>query len=289
MKVQIKEFSQSLENIFSNLNPLMQEFSKSQAGNENLFEKVTKAAFVKLYEFNCTVIKSDDENIFFMMPVLRGICEDYIALKFISDELDADKDRVVELKFNEDLYKSARVQWEFFKKNHPDQILFYQKDFPDQEGDYTNELRRLMIANGIGLSSKNASLPTAYEMAKRAEILELYKYLYHATSSLVHFNPGILVRMGWGKIPEITFSVKNFNNYYKDFACFYGTYLYIEFGKWILSINLIDKSIERALQQISDLLKARDRWPELVTFEEMNIGPLSKTLFYKSPSRDSGK
>src|SRR5258706_2676576 len=104
MKAQIKEFSQSLENIFSNLNPLMKEFSKSQAGNKNLFEKVTKAAFVKLYEFNYTVVKSNDENIYFMMPVLRGICEDYIALKFISDELNTDKDRVVELKLNEDLY-----------------------------------------------------------------------------------------------------------------------------------------------------------------------------------------
>ena len=77
MKTKTKEFSQGLDDIFSSLSPLMQEFSKSQSGNQNLFEKVTKAAFVKLYEFNCMVIKSDDENIYFMMPVLRGICEDY--------------------------------------------------------------------------------------------------------------------------------------------------------------------------------------------------------------------
>lgn len=289
MKTQIKKLSQSLENIFSGLSPLMQEFSKSQAGHRKFFEKVTKAAFVKLYEFNYTVIKSDDENIYFIMPVLRGICEDYIALKFISDEFGDDRDRVVELKFNEDLYKSARIQWEFFKKNHSDQILFYQEDFPTQEKAYRDELRHLMIAKGIRLSRNDVSLPTTNTMAKRAALLELYEYVYHATSSLVHFNPRILARMGWGRTPEIAFSVKNFNDYYKDFACFYGAFLFTEFCKWMLNINLIDKAIEPALQQINDLIKARHRWPELVTFEEMNIGPLSKTLFYKSPAKNSGK
>ena len=90
--------------------------------------------------------------------------------------------------------------------------------------------------------------------------------------------------MGWGDLPEITFSTRHFNTYYKHFGCFYGAYLFKELCAWMISIDLLDKTVETDLQEIVDLLGKETRWPEIVTFEEMNIGAFSKFLFYKSPN-----
>ena len=281
MSVRSVEFYENLQSIFSKLSTLIESFSKTTCGGTNTFEQAIKAAFVKAYEFNTQAIDIDDKNIYFVLSTLRGICEDYIVLKFIFDKLNADKDEIVILKLSEELFKSALVQWKFFEKNHPNQFLYYQSDFQDKANDCRSKLRSLITKNGINCKD---SLPTVRDMAKHSDLLELYEYLYHATSSLVHFNPRILLRMGWGNLPDIQFSTKNFNDYYKDFAHFYGTFLFSTFGKWLLNINLLDSSAKTELQKFDDLLNAEDRWPELVTFEEMNIGALSKHLFYKSPS-----
>jgi len=90
--------------------------------------------------------------------------------------------------------------------------------------------------------------------------------------------------MGWGDLPEITFSTRHFKAYYRHFACFYGAYLFTELCAWMISIDLLDKAVETDLQKIVALLEKEARWPEIVTFEEMNIGGLSKLIIYKSPN-----
>ena len=52
----------------------------------------------------------------------------------------------------------------------------------------------------------------------------------------------------------------------------------------MISIGLLDKAVETSLQKIVDLLGKETRWPEIVTFEEMNIGGLSKLVLYDSPN-----
>ncbi len=183
------------------------------------------------------------------------------------------------------MYRSSVVQWEFFKKNHPDQILYYAPDFPQQEIQQRDQLRDLVTANGLKPSGSKASLPTVREMAVQSGLAELYDYVYHATSSLVHFNPRILLRMGWGNLPDATYSVKNFVGYYKYFACFYGSYLFVELSRWMIDSGLLEQEIESHLKEIIALLEGESRWPELVTFEEVNIGLITKYLYYTSPSR----
>jgi hypothetical protein len=109
------------------------------------------------------------------------------------------------------------------------------------------------------------TMPSVREMAKHSDLLELYEYVYHATSSLVHFNPRILLRMGWGVLPDIQFSTQNFEDYYSDFSCFYSLYLLSKFGKWLVEIDFLNASAAIEFQKIDDLLDAESRWPELVT------------------------
>jgi hypothetical protein len=274
------QIAEKLEKVFSGLELFMQLVSKTRCGNPDLFVQSARAALIKAHEFCLVAAKSSDDTAYFIMPTLRGICEDYIVLRFISTELGDVKDKVIELKMQDEIYQSSSAQWEFFKENHPDQKLYFGDDFDVQRTNNLAALRQLM--KGHPLRGK-ASMPTVFYMAEKTNLSALYAYVYHAASSLVHFNPRILLRMGWGDLPDITFSSRNFTEYYKHFSTFYGAYLFVEMATWLAEIGTIEKDIETTLTTIKEILSSENRWPELVTFEEMNIGALSRILFYKSP------
>jgi hypothetical protein len=166
------------------------------------------AALVKSYEFICTLSKHTDENTFLMVSSLRGMCEDYIVLRYIFNEHNQNKDQIVELMMLTDIYSSSMVQWMFFEKYHPNQILYYDADFPKKE-EFKDKLRKLV--NSQGRKNGKQLLPSVRYMADKSGLSELYDYIYHATSIFVHFNPHILLRMGWGDLPEVTFGMHPLN------------------------------------------------------------------------------
>jgi Family of unknown function (DUF5677) len=279
------EFFHKLQSALSTFEPELSLVAQARAGSPDLFVQTMKAALIRSYEFTCKVTAVDDEIAFFMMPFLRGVCEDYIVLKFFYLKLGDGTDEAIGIKIEEDLYRSAIAQWNFFEANRPDQDLYYQEEFRTKDLAAREQLRNLLLHKGIQPSGKKNPLPSVHSMAAKSNLSELYDYVYHATSSFVHFNPRVLLRMGWGKLPNVTFSTKNFGKYYKHFACFYGAYLFLQLCTWAVELGLVKNAIETGLNKVSELLQDEPHWPELVTFEEMNIGGLSRVLFYKSPSR----
>ena len=239
------------------------------------------SSLIKSAEFCNAILRADKGAPFLFAPSLRGICEDYISLKFIHDFSNSNKDKIVTKITREEMYKSAVSQWNFFKNEKPDQKLYYSEDFEKKLNDTRSEIRGLVGKHPY--NGKN-SLPSVRYMAEKINHLQLYLYIYHATSSLVHFNPRILMRMGWGDVPEVNFSTKNFHSYYKDFTIFYGCYLLVKMYDWLSSSGLTSVVCGDEINRIKNSLQEIGRWPELVTFEEMNVGSLSKILFYKSPS-----
>lgn len=278
------DFFQKLQRILLKLECELAKVSQGKSGSPDLFLYATKAALIRSYEFLCHIPNVDNEIAFFMMPFLRGVCEDYIVLKFFHCKLSVDVDEAIGIKLEEELYKSAICQWNFFEKNRPEQKLYYKEDFRQEEQKAKDQLKRLLRNRNIPIQGRNP-LPSVRKMACESNLLELYDYVYHATSSLVHFNPRILLRMGWGDLPDITFSVKNFGKYYKHFTCFYGAYMFLQLCDWSIDLGIVDKTVVPELDAIGKLIQDEPHWPELVTFEEMNIGGLTRTLFYKSPSQ----
>lgn len=258
--------------------------AQGTAGSPDLFLYATKAALVRSYEFLCHIPNVDNEIAFFMMPFLRGVCEDYIVLKFFHSKLGIDVDEAIRIKLEEDLYRSAISQWDFFEANRPDQKLYYKEDFRSEEQKAKDQLKNFLRNRNIQTQGRS-SLPSVRKMADESNLLELYDYVYHATSSLVHFNPRVLLRMGWGDLPNITLSVKNFGKYYKHFTCFYGAYMFLQLCEWSVDLGIVEKTVAPKLDIIAKLIQDEPHWPELVTFEEMNIGGLTRILLYKSPSQ----
>ena len=265
--------------ILKGVAPYITSFAEDDVNLSDHFKLALKAAFIKAYELCVAATQGDPLKDFFVITGLRGVCEDYIAFRFISKMHPLEKAEIVKLKVQEEVFKSSIAQWDFFRENHANQILYYQPDFPKQLDDVQTKLKSLM---GVHLKGKKATMPTVFYMAEQTNLIALYKYLYHASSSLVHFNPRMLLRMGWGDLPGINFSVSNFTVYYQQFGLFYSVYLFRDL-LCFLNEEGFATEIASESKALTDLLNKENRWPELVTFEEMNIGTLAKLLSFKAP------
>ena len=180
------------------------------------------------------------------------------------------------------ILKSSIAQWEYFKINKPGQTLYYEDSFPEKLKSIDKEIKAHFKRKFPGSNFKS-TFPSVHYMAKETELLELYNYLYHATSTFVHFHPQNLFRMGWGDFPSSKFSTTHFQHYYNYFLIYYGALLFCELSEWQLKNGFLEGFDSEDIKSIRETLGNISRSPELVTFEEMNIGALSRNLFYKSP------
>ncbi len=95
--------------------------------------------------------------------------------------------------------------------------------------------------------------------------------------------------MGWGRMREksgtkrlenINFSTAHMGGYYRNLGKFYDAVLLVGFVHLLKSLSQFDAvKLERELIQIEGAIAALDRWPEVVTFEEMNLRPPSFLMF----------
>lgn len=267
---------------------------------EGFFRGILKSAFVKSFEFAqlANRIKSKDagEEAFFMAAALRGICEDLIALKFISQLPRRLRDEVIVIEMSEALRKSASEQTTFFKEQRPFQpVLTFR---PSAEAIESRKQRLTEIGKTSGLWKTEGKLPPIEQMATRVKLRAVYNYIYRITSDTVHFNPRIALRQGWGNdSTRFKFSAKNFCGYYLSFDQVYGAFLFVLLCKAFRKHLRLQSAF---MDQVTTLTKALDdvwRWPEAVTYEEMNQpdpGPILRSALKvihddKVGKREAGK
>jgi hypothetical protein len=75
-----------LEKELEKLETYIRKIEKKNA-NGDKFELVLSAALVKTFECCVASVKIKESDIFFLIASLRGICEDFISLKFIYEYL----------------------------------------------------------------------------------------------------------------------------------------------------------------------------------------------------------
>lgn len=267
---------------FNKLKNYFGDYSHAIANNnQNLFDEITKATIIKSFEFNLYVTEKKDDQVFFMIPTLRGICEEYIAEKFVSNHFAADKSSIIYLWTEYHRLKSSIAQWKYFELSKPSQFLYYEETFPDKLKEIEKQIKEVFQKKFPKL--KCTPFPSVYFMAEQSGSLELYNYLYHATSTFVHFHPGNLLRMGWGDLPNFQFSTSNFGKYYNYFTVFYSAVLFCNLCEWQIENGYLKGFDTTSMVAIRKILFDVSRHPEIVTFDEMNIGAFSRHMFYKSP------
>jgi len=252
------------------------------------FKSCIIASFSKSVELGFSLFKeNDEEDAYFKTASLRGVCEEIIVLLYIQKMLHPKQNDVISHLLAMGIVKDLKSQEEFFKINRPKQPILDTRIYSDKKS-AQDALRLILSQKGIN----GDKLPPVEQMAQKVNLSELYAYMYRATSNFVHFNPGHLMRMGWGKnMSEATFSASNFYKYYSNFNRFYISYLLVVFCKVFKTELKLKGEIWKVIKSMENELNKYLTWPEIVTFEEMNLRRPSEifTLFSESMERIKSK
>ena len=229
---------------------------------ESVLNHLIQAATSKCVEFNI-VVNSEENSVPSLLFVsnLRGICEDLICLTHLTRLEKQNADKLILLKIRHDHIKGLRAQSRFLRANNPGQPILTSSSRPAEEEKELEIARKKM----------QYAWPRVYEIAEELGLEFTYEFIYFATSNFVHFNPSALLRTGWGgsEAGPFSFSIRNMDPYYRSFSSLYGAIMFIGFYA-AFGTNFLSCSINQEADQLIEIIGNVPRWPEIITFEEMN-------------------
>lgn len=259
----------------------------------NVFPVCVKFGLARAFAFAKFASQHNFETAFFIVPALRPITEDLIVFRFLEQTATAEeRENLVQNLMVLDVQENLKHQSMFFRKFRPFQhVLSSFRDGDRQEKESKSQLTNFWRQNGWPNLGKNVKLPPIRQIALKSEpgILEVvYDFFYRLASGEVHSSPRTLLRLGWQitenpneAVLKSGFSIKQLGNYYLALAQIYGSYL---FCLWFEFFSAHYEVSEDDLKQISSVrayLLEQVQWPEIVTFEEMNVPrPDSEATFW---------
>ncbi len=260
---------------FHALLPYMKTMARGNLKTDQIFVLSLKASIAKCFEFNTLARRrmAPDEA-FFWIPALRGTCEDLILLNFIKGLPKAECQRLMMLLMSHDLQVRTDCQDKFFTAIRPQQPVLRVKDAANTIAKIEIEMRAIWNRHGWP-NLQRGGIPQIRQIAEKqgqAVLGTLYDYLYRLTSGLVHFSVQALMRTGWGPSKEqFSFSTKNFYRYHLSFAQLYGAFLFCLYFECFEEYLQPSRRVLSYVGKIREAVWLHPRWPEMVTFEEMNI------------------
>ena len=256
--------------IFSEANAAYSRYYDSvDSIDEKYVNILVQSSISKCLDFNIEInnTRENKTSSFFLVGNSRSICEELIYNAFFS-KIEITEAREIAKKIHLlSTSKSILAQTRFFAKNNPLQPTFggLQSEQKDNINKVKNNLNRLWKKQGLSPNIKNLSHNVGLEAT--------YDYVYHMSSNFVHFNPNHLLRLGWGpKDVSYSFSVENFEPYYLAVSRFLGAILFLGYC-YLFSDRFRDGFAKKYIDYVTSKLQSNLRWPEIVTFEEMNQEP----------------
>jgi hypothetical protein len=258
------------------LRPAIKSATRASIRDVGIFGCALRAALAKSFEFTAFVhTEPAPEHGFFVTSTLRGVCEDLIVLSFIHKLAPETRNEALGLLMAKAVADGISAQSVFFEFARPWQPVL--KPPKDGQTDTDNKLKT--IAASLGWTGKKA-WPSTWFMAKASGLAPIYSFVYATTSKWVHFSPHVLLRMGWGGSKDDSsdetkwdFTTQNFVPYYVDFNRVYALMLLLRMLRGP-SNPLLPSDVLPTIEALERQLEKPLRWPEDVTFEEMNInGP----------------
>jgi hypothetical protein len=244
-----------------------------------MFTMLSKAAISKCLDFNILVnrVGRRPDETFALVSNLRGISEDLISLVYFSRFDRSRVQELIQLLLRLNLVEGVATQAAFFANNNPLQMVFGGGISRHQAERNISEARGAIREFWGQLGSNKLNGPTIRDMAKDIGLSSTYEYIYYVASNFVHFNPANLLRTGWGDLKgPFDFSLRHMSPYYQAFASFYGCILFIGFHS-AFSPQYFTKDLSKEIARLIKLINDVQRWPEIITFEEMNQG---RPLFF---------
>ncbi len=270
-----KGTSETLASRLDALNPFVERTAKVTFDGQNIFTACLVSSFVKSFEFVRLTCRTDDERAFFLTASLRSIAEETILLNHISHFCHEDREFVLLRLMELEVKQNIRYQRRFFRTFRPFQPVMPERTIDEER--IKDELKGFWRKNGWPRFQPRASTvtPPTREIAEKSSprLLEVvYDFIYRLSSNSVHFRPGALLRMGWGPdLSHMTFSPKHISEYYRSLCQVYGCYLLCLYFELFDEFLTTSRTESEAVAELRKHLLWIVRWPEMVTFEEMNF------------------
>lgn len=273
----------SLAARLSKLSEFVEKNSEVVFDPSHPYSTCVKFALARAFGFASVAAQAELSSAFFLVPALRAVTEDLILFRFLSKTGSVDeRDMVIRNLMQMDVHKQVDYQHRFFSKFRPFQPVLSPQNTVDQELEKARvELADYWRQHGWPGFADKKPMPPVRELAQKSDpgLMEVvYDFIYRLASGEVHSTPRALLRLGWGTSQppnsrrlSARFSTENLADYYLDVAQIYGTYilcLWFEFFSEQLDAGEHEGAAVAALRKY---LLSRPRWPEMVTFEEMNF------------------
>ena len=265
------------------LNDLIERNTKVVFDPLHLYSICVKFALGRAFSFAELTSRQDPAAAFFIVPALRAVTEDLILFRFLHKAGTPDeRDTVIRNLMLIDVHEKIDYQTRFFSKFRPFQPVLSPAIDSDREiAELKAPLADFWRGHGWPGFNIKTTMPPIRELAEKSDpgLLEVvYDFIYRLVSAEVHSTPRTLLRLGWGTSRavgaaplEAEFSTRHLGPHYLAIAQVYSTYilcLWFEFFE-----DQFDASEDDllAISDLRDYLLSRARWPEMVTFEEMNV------------------
>lgn len=292
----LAEISSRFDGFLGQFEPWVETQRVGQMREGRVFACCVKSSLAKIFDFGrgITSLEGTGDQIpaYFVSGSLRGICEEVIILSYLQEQPNSHRDQLLTKWVAFDLHSNLSSQGRFFKSYRPIQNVLAFND-EAKLAEMANELRSEWTKLGWNLRGNQTS-PSTWAIAKEAGLRDLYDYFYRFACDLVHFNPGVLLRFGWGADPKKPkFSASNFNAYYQHFGLVYGAYFWCLVLQLLRRSHRMPKEFRPVETEMIDWLFRIERWPEMVTREELNIPTpkprllefLMRSQYIKTPRR----
>lgn len=246
------------------------------------FSACLHSSLIKNYEFlQFAYSNAEFEGHFFALGTLRGITEDLIVLRFVSKLESQKRDKLLAGLQLIEMYKRITQQMAFFGKYRPFQpVLGWTGETPsfDNVKDEVQTIWRESGWTNFKVKMGGEIMPPVRQLAEKlpsGTLDLLYDFIYRLTSSTVHFSSQSLLRLGWGKIDDErnmsgTISVKHIAPYYMKFCRIYGALLFCLYFEFFSQDIAPTTAVESVIMSVREAILKDNRWPEMITFEEMN-------------------
>lgn len=272
-----REFAKLIE-LQTQIRPVVDTFRNGDM-NLGFYVNLVRAAFSKAFDFCIAATRPENDPLAFLLtPALRGACEDLVVLGALRDVAETKRERVASAMVQCEMRSALDRQEAFFGQQRPFQPIMLGSKWPRTEADLLAEAQAAWADIGYALGGKSIR-PSTKSLATKVEIEQLYEYLYAITSDVVHFNPRVLLRTGWGKdVSRPTFSIENFSRYYRLFCVCYGHHILSLFYGHFRTLIDAPGTSEADFSELRNELAGWLRWPEIMTFEECNLKEPAEVL-----------
>lgn len=108
------------------------------------------------------------------------------------------------------------------------------------------EITAELQAIGQRLGWGDRVLPSFAWLSRRVGKSDEYRYLYHATSSYVHFSPHELLRRVWGQHGTVSVGSSSFAHHWEEFSAYWAMHTFIRI------LSAVDLSLLEGFTALSD-------------------------------------